>query len=252
MRFEDVAGNWSTLSARLDRAASLAHWRDAEPVLAMAESINDLPSLTAEHCDRMAADALIGGLVRLAAADGGNDPDAVLVVLHLLRNGICAMAGKFAHRGPDVMALVVGEVTCQIRTYPWRRRREGFAAGLLLDAKHVLWRSELAPACAATRPYDAMLLDPADFHNDPRWALHTATEDVELVDILLWAAAAGTVSMEDLQLLLDVENRRSYGTQSRLQVAAEHGINERTLRRRRSRTLAALRDAARECLAAAA
>lgn len=252
MRFEDVAGDWSALSIRLDRAGTVTHWRVLEPALAAVQSIGDLPQLTAEHGDRAAADALIGGLVRLAAVDGGNDADAALVVLHLLRNGICALAGKFAHRGPDVMALVVGEVTCQIRAYPWRRRRAGFSAGVLLDAKHVLWRSELAPACAATRPYDAMLVDPAELQHDTRFVQKPPTAEIELIDVLLWAAAAGTVSTEDVRLLLDVEERRSYGARSRSDVAAEHGIHERTLRRRRTRTLTALRDAARDYMASAA
>jgi hypothetical protein len=38
----------------------------------------------------------MGALVRLAAADGADDPDAVLVVLHLLSGGVHALAANSA------------------------------------------------------------------------------------------------------------------------------------------------------------
>ena len=50
-------------------------------------------------------------------------------------------------------------------------------------------------------------------------------------------------------MLLDLERRRGYGTATRHRVANELGINERTVRRRRDRAIAALRQAAPTYLA---
>lgn len=62
--------------------------------------------------------------------------------------------------------------------------------------------------------------------------------------MISWAARAGIASTQDLQLVLDTERGRS--VQSR-----DHGISQRTLRRRRTRTLAALKAASQTYLAAA-
>ena len=48
---------------------------------------------------------------------------------------------------------------------------------------------------------------------------------------------------DDLRMLVSLHERAGYGTGSRHRIAAEFGINERTLRRRRDRTLTALRAA---------
>ena len=53
-------------------------------------------------------------------------------------------------------------------------------------------------------------------------------------------------------MLLDLERRRGYGTATRHRVAHDLGINERTVRRRRDRALAALRQAGPAYLAAVA
>ena len=56
----------------------------------------------------------------------------------------------------------------------------------------------------------------------------------------------------DLLMLLDLERRRGYGTATRHRVANDLGINERTVRRRRDRAIAALRQAAPTYLASVA
>jgi len=251
MQFEALAGSWPALTGRLDRRNTVARWSRAEPVLAAVSSVADLPSLTASQVDRAAADQVLGALIRVAAVDGGDDPDAALVVLHLLRKGIGRMVQRLDHRGPDVMALVIGEVTCVIRSYPWRRRTRYYAAGVLLDAKHALWYGELTPVNDARRPVAAILVDPAD--------LQRATTDqaagpseIELVDVLLWAVSSGAVTAEAAQLLIDTEHGYACGAGSRTAIAAAAGIPERTFRRRRQRTLAALASVASDYLAAVA
>ncbi len=162
MRFETLVGEWSVLCARLDRTRVLARWSRDEPALAAMSCLNDLVAATDKTQDRRSADDVIGALIRIAAINGGDDSDAATVVLHLMRNGLCRLAGRLHHRGPEVLALVVGEAACVIRSFPWQRINRGCAARILLDVKHNLWYGELAPLDDATNPAAALLVDPAD------------------------------------------------------------------------------------------
>jgi len=62
----------------------------------------------------------------------------------------------------------------------------------------------------------------------------------------------GIAPLEDLLMLLDRESRRGYGNAARHHVAHDLGISERTVRRRRDRTLHALRQASDAYLASVA
>ncbi len=124
--------------------------------------------------DPRRADEVLGALVRLAAADGQNDPDAVLL--------LPAPALKWRRRAGrsardltgDVLALVVGELTVQIRAFPWRRRTRAYAANLLLDTKTALWR-ELRPHRTRTFPHAGeVLVDPTDGERSARLLDRTA------------------------------------------------------------------------------
>ena len=81
---------------------------------------------------------------------------------------------------------------------------------------------------------------------------NTTDDDVDVVDLLLWAGGHGIAPLEDLLMLLDLERRRGYGTATRHRVAHDLGINERTVRRRRDRALTALREASDAYLATVA
>ena len=97
-----------------------------------------------------------------------------------------------------------------------------------------------------------MLVDPHD-PNFPRFDVaQQEDDDVDVVDMLLWAGGHGVAPLQDLLMLLDLEQRRGYGTATRHRIANDLGINERTVRRRRDRALAALRQARPAYLAAVA
>lgn len=251
-RSSPVAGSWPLLVHRLDTAAAVSTWVEQEPALVGVRGVGELADLTRPGGDPRRADEVLGALVRCAAIDGGDDTDAVLVVLHLLSDGAAALAAKLAHRCADPLAMVVGELACQIRTYPWRQRPTGFAAGLLLDTKHTLWRGELRPLGDSDHPRDAVLVDPVIWAEVTGDQVTAVNDDVDLGDLLVWAARTGVAFREDLRLLLELERHHGYGNAARHRVAADFGINERTVRRRRDRTLAALRAAGAAYLAAAA
>jgi hypothetical protein len=97
------------LAARLDAADTFGRWAGLVPELAAEESVGTVagvfaalaPGAPAARCDR-----LLWSLLRLAAPDCGDQPDAVLVVLHALAGG----ASRLVNRGFDE-GLVLGELT---------------------------------------------------------------------------------------------------------------------------------------------
>lgn len=250
-----LAGDWQDLLARLDRDATVARWGRLEPALAGVVRLDQLPAELGCGSDPVWADAVLGALVRLAAADGHDDGDAVLLLLHLLSDGASALATRLPDLTGDVLGLVVGELTVQIRTFPWRRRTRAYAASLLLDTKAALLR-ELLPHRTRTRPHAReVLVDPTDPRQvgallDAPAAGPDNADNMTLVDLLAWACWTGVVGRDDAALLLEVERTRECGGDAQLRVARAWRINERTLRRRRERTVAALRQA-RSCYLAA-
>jgi len=245
-----IAGSWPALVERLDSDGRPAHWATTTPALCGLRSVGDLPAMVAEDVPAARADAVIGALVQLAAADGTNDPDALLVLLHLLSGGVYTLAAKLAHLSDDIVPIVVGELTCQIRRYPWRRRTRAHAIDLLLDTKQALLRGELRtglpgqPVLVFVDPHDPILpyLDATEPEND----------GLDVADVLAWAGGQGIAPMQDLWMLLDLERRRGYGNAARHRVADHLGVNERTVRRRRDRALNALREASNDYLATVA
>jgi hypothetical protein len=156
-----IAGSWDALTIRLHEQSALDRWRQVEPVLAGVTDLEDLRRQLRPGTPRKRADELLGALVRLSAVDGHDDGDAVLL-LHLLSEGAEVLAGRLADQAGDVVALVVGELTAQIRSFPWRRRTRAYAANLLLDTKAALWR-ELRPHRTRTFPgAGEVLVDPTD------------------------------------------------------------------------------------------
>jgi len=244
-----IAGSWTTLVDRLDRAGRPAEWARRAPALAGLRSVGDLPNMVAKNVPPARADQVIGSLVRLAAADGSDDPDALLVLLHLLSGGVHTLAARLGHLADHIVSVIVGELTCQIRRYPWQRRTRAHASNLLLDTKQALLRGELRHR---VRDHSALVL--MDPHTLARRDHPTPPpeDDVDVVDLLLWAGGHGVAPLEDLLMLLDLERRRGYGTASRHCVARDLGINERTVRRRRDRALTALRRASNDYLATVA
>lgn len=243
VRFDEVVGSWSGLMDHLDARGAWAAWTEAEPALQVAPGPAELPRLLRCGGDRAAADRVLGALVRIAAVDGGGDSDAVLLMLHLLGYGARALATKIAHRTRDSLAMVVGELTCQIRTFPWQRRTQSYAANLLLDTKRALWTGEYRPVGDGSRPDDAQLVAPG-CHVWMTWPVLAVVErhdstDLDLADLFTWAAARGVAETRDLALLWESELGRETG--GRAQVAAAHRLGVRTDNRRRHNTLIALR-----------
>lgn len=252
-----TAGSWDALAARLEDRHTLERWGQHEPVLSDLTDLADLSRQLRAGAERQRADDLLGALVRLAAADASDDADAVLLVLHLLSDGAQVLAARLADLTSDPLGLVVGELTVQIRSFPWRRRSRAYAANLLLDTKKALWR-ELRPHRTRTFPdADELLIDPTDARAvagifDSTVVGPGQDDALDLGEVFAWAKATGVAQGRDLELLLAIERNREYGGNVQVELARACGMSERTLRRRRDRALAALRAAGSSYLAACA
>ncbi|HET8587451.1 MAG TPA: hypothetical protein VFM74_06200 [Candidatus Limnocylindria bacterium] len=249
--FDDptLVGPWDALAARLSAGGVLRRWQVADRRLA---EFDDVDALLQAWGDRDRTHELGAALVELAAADGGRDDDALLLLLHLLSGVVQRLATQLADLSPDITGIVVDELTCQIRTFRWRRREGGLVANVEKDTR----RAVLAELRPSDRYHpdrvEQLTLDGVIYPAHRLAFTGPRDEDVDLADLLQWASASG-VDAADLQLLLESEHARGRrGARSDARVAAAHGISRRTLLRRRSRALVALRHIAPAYLAAVA
>ncbi len=243
------------LVARLDAADTFARWSGIVPELASDPAIRSVADVFAALAPGASAarwDILLWSLLRLAAADGGNQDDAVLAVLHAVAGG----ASRLVNRGFDD-GLVLGELTIQIRTYPWRTRRRAVAANLLRDTEHALC-CETSPAWMRTRGHAQRVTEiPVDVTPGVSGAgseldcpAASDSEDLDLVDLLMWAERTGVVNARGLSMLIEYHYGRDATGAGHHHVAQLFGVNVRTSKRRVAATLDALRAAVPQYLAA--
>src|SRR3954466_831163 len=185
-----IVGSWPALAARLDARAPVAGWAEAEPDLAGLNTVADLLAVWAEDGGDDRTNVVLAALVRLAAVDGGRDDDALLLTLHLLSGLVWSTVGQLKDLSPDIVAVVVGELACQIRRYPWRRRPRAVAANLGADMR----RGVLAELRPRSRRHpnrgEVLTADGNVTRLLARQALDE-TEDVDLLDLLEWAVSSG-------------------------------------------------------------
>jgi hypothetical protein len=247
--FDDpsLVGCWERLAGHLDDDGVLQLWAASEPELS---DLTDLERLLAAWDDPARMHGVGSALVRLAAADGGRDDDALVLLLHLLSGVVWRLVAQLGDLSRDITAIVIGELTCQIRSYRWRRRGGRLIPNLECETRRAVLAdlrpsSRYHPERVERLSWDGELVDGAA---SPMADL----DELRLVDVLQFAIAHGA-DRSDLQLLVDSECARGRrGAAADATVAASRGISRRTLLRRRERALAALRRVAPAYLAAAA
>lgn len=255
---DSIAGSWQSLVQRIETTNAIGRWAVEDRRLAGLKDVTRslLPRL-AEGADAAHADDILGALVGRAAIDGGNDDDALLLTLHLLSDWVWPLAVQLRDLGTGMVGVIVSELTCRIRTYPWRYRTRAVAASLRWDTRSAVL-AEFRPSSPQHRHRAEHVLDP----RSPEWeatplgritAAVDGDEDIDLVDLLLWAARAG-VDETNIALLLRTEQARADSCLKASDdvVAAEFGLSRRTFFRHRARALAAVRAASRDYLAAVA
>lgn len=243
------------LVERLDAPHTFTAWADLVPELAAdpsVTSIEDLFAALGPNSEPRRWDALLLALLQVAAIDGGDQGDAVLTVLH----AVAASATRLMRRGFDE-DLVLGQLTIQIRTYPWRTRRRAVAGNLLRDTENALC-DELYSARMRTRrstqPITEVLVDmrPSDGgerRSPAALAEDTGDGDLDLIDLLMWAERTGIVNARDVSMLVEYHCGRDTTGAGHEYVARMFGVNVRTSKRRCTAALDALRAAVPEYLA---
>jgi hypothetical protein len=263
MPVPSTLGSWPALVARLDAAGRPLRW-SADPALRELTTTQQLQDWTTAG-NPQRADEVLGALVRLAAGHGAGDVEATLVLLHLLWPGASRVAARVRHLCPAPEGLILGELAIQIQRFPFERRCRAHAANLLMDTQAAVWR-ELRPY-RTDRPgrFAERLVDPLDDaksadaeHGQPGllddpYTDPADSDDLDLVDILLWARRTRAVDPVDLAVLLELEYARERPDVDAPQrhVAHARGWTVRTVQRRRDRALAALRACRWDYLAAA-
>jgi hypothetical protein len=208
--------------------------------------LSDVDGLLRAWTNPARTNAVLLGLVRLAAADRDCDEAALLLLLHLLSGLVYRLIGQLGDLSPDITHLVLAELTVQIRSYRWRTRHGSVVANLRLETRRALLADlrpsdRYHPERVERVTWDGVLPERSEAGGE---------SGVDVVDLLLWAADRG-VPAADLALLIATERARDEGIPASDEVvAAGHGMTRRTLYRRRSRTLSALRELAPEYLRA--
>jgi hypothetical protein len=256
---DSIAGSWQALVRRIEITDALGRWAvEDDRLVGLHEVARDLLPLLPGGADAAHADEILGALVGRAAIDGGGDDDALLLTLHLLSDWVWPLAVLLRDLGTGMVGVIVSELTCQIRTYPWRGRTRAVAASLRWDTRSAVL-AEFRPSTPQHRHRAERVLDPMspEWGATPLGRIATAAvddgEDVDLVDLLLWAARAG-VDETDIALLVRTEQARADSSVNASDdvVAAEFGLPRRTFFRHRARALDAVRAASRDYLAAVA
>src|SRR3954469_24462116 len=185
-----IVGSWPALAARLDDGAVLARWAEAEPDLAGLNTVADLLAVWSEAGAADRTNVVLAALVRLAAVDGGRDDDALLLTLHLLSGLVWRTVGQLKDLSPDIVAVVVGELACQIRRYPWRRRPRTVAANLWAETRRAVL-AELRPRARRHPERGEFLTTDGDVTRLMHATARIEWEDLDVADLLRWAVRSG-------------------------------------------------------------
>jgi hypothetical protein len=263
---QHVGLTWPALAERVERSGRWPSWVAAEPVLASVSGLGEVVAIAADRADPGRADVLLAALVRLGAADGGNDQDAAHAVALLLAAGAGRLARQLRNLSQDIDEMVAGQVWLQIREFPWRRRRRAIARNILMDARRAVLADLGVDTASRCRGVVVILVDTIevgaidggsgillDHERSGR-----SGDELTLVEVLQWATGKGVVSDQDAAILLELARLEVVGVVRGLNSAAEisavatrRGVNEKTVRRSRDRALRSLVDARqaylREC-----
>ena len=244
-----LGATWADLAARLDAGQALARWGLAEPALADLAGLDELAAIVHGGRQLERTDRIFAALLRAAAADGGGDQEAGLVIAHLLGNGTRRMAIGLRDLSADIDALIASALWVEIRAFRWQHRERGYAKGLL-DTRTAVLR-DLCPERTADGARVVSLLSPGmitaladevlDGSSGPQ-GLDPRPVDAEqeLLHVLTWARRSGVLAAEDIALLVELELA---GVDHRRACAAARGVHERTLRRRCNRAKTRLHEA---------
>lgn len=222
-------------------------WTVGHPDLALADRANLRRWLrSAPTTD---ANAALYDLAVLAAKDGGDDPDAALLLAFCLLPSACRIANNFSDVDPlEVDQLVASQLWIEVRTYNWRccTRVTGTICANL--RRSVLREWNIDP----DRPPRVTVGVGADVLSQlcEQAAADALTPRQVLLRTLEWGVESGTIEAFDRDLLLELVESSVLDPKHRsprrpllgsaILVGPEFGVSPRTVRRRSRHALDAL------------
>ena len=247
------------LDAELTRTAKWATWCQDDPRLEGLACLADAVDGWVARRDTRSYQ-VVAALTAIGSRRGGDDDDAALAVVVLLAPGIVRLAATLRDlcEADDVRATVweeaklaepqLGNLAARYLLQRAQQRLTRPAAGMVCRIEQVSLDQRLG-WCSA---------DPDSSRSER--CLDLAAPEAEdpggdLADLLTWAQQVGVIARSEADLIVELltEARAGIGTEEAQRLIGErHGVAMRTVRRRRDVTLARLRAAAPDYLAATA
>lgn len=258
MSLEQYFGRWGEQAHTIGASGVWSQWVSAQPALGQVRCAAELGAVVTDRGQQAQANDLLVALVRIGSVDGGVDQRAATFVASLLVPGGNRIIRSLTGLGPDVDAIVAGQLWIQVREYPWRDRPRAVAKNTLMETRRAVLddygattarRSRLVPIAPD------VLTDTIDQRPDP-WT-PTPTTDIGLLGLLAWARARSVLAREDARLLWELvlaadedpdpapeaQRRGVTSVRAGLCVATARGVAWRTVERRRDRAVDLLRQA---------
>ncbi len=256
MSLQQYFGRWEEQAHTIDASGAWRAWADAQPVLAKVGSAAALGGVVTDQGQQARANELLFALVRVGSADGGVDPKAATFVASLLVPGGNRIIRSLSSLGPDVDAIVAGQLWIQVRTYPWGDRPRAVAKNILMETRRTVladYGAQTARRACLVPVAPPELTDAMDQGPEP--VVDAQVADLALLGLLAWARARGVLAREDAWLLWELvlatddeaeplaagQGRGVTSLRAGVRVAAARGIAPRTVERRRDRAVARLR-----------
>ncbi len=262
----------ASVLASLERSGKWAQWQSVDPRLTAFAGLAEAREGWRRRDDRCYQ--VVAALTALGSRRGGDDDDAALAVTVLLEDGVHRLAANMIDvcEIDDVNATVWEEVKaaepqlgCHAARYLLQRARQRLcrpAAGMVsrIDTASLEGNRALGNSLGESS-HDKWVGLTSD--RDPKMMVPEVEDPVEdVVDLLTWARGVGVIATEEIELLVELlaaehevlargEVKRAREEAQRM-VGERHGVAMRTIRRRRDRAAAKLRDAAPQYLAAIA
>jgi len=256
MSLQQFFGHREEQARTIDASGAWCRWTRAQPVLAQVGSAVDLCQVVTDRAEPAAANDLLMALVRVGSVDGGVDETAATFVAALLAPGGDRIIRSLSSLGPDIDAMVAGQLWLQVRAYPWRCRPRAVAKNTLMETR----RAVLADYGATTAGRAALvpLAPPELIEAVDRCGADVSDQlvaDLALLELLAWARARGVLERGHAALLWELvmaacdeetalvpsSLARGVGSKQSVRVAAARGVTARTVSRQRAHAVAQLR-----------
>ncbi len=248
-----------------------AAWCVQEPALGVVADPTALPAWLERSRTKTTpgvfaeVNGVLYGLARLAAADGGDDADAALILAWVMLPAAITIAVGVQHLDPDdVDSIIASNLWILVRSFRHRVRSGDVAASIARDLKTVVLL-EMGVQGPSTRlpvttPVPPMLLDQQQAVEPVE-----VCPSVELAEVLDDGIAFGFIDPDQRDLLLDIVDGASE-IPGRLRVGASglfgllseevadrvgrrYGIGVRQVRRRADKAIEALTRLVQGCAA---